>query len=108
MVTELLVAEGFAFSSTYPPDVKYQERFVAAQTSARNAARGLWGACLSAPVPPVVVQPTSPPSQGTNCHLPYQGACLMPNASDYDCAGEAAMGPSTQDQSALSDRTFTG
>jgi hypothetical protein len=28
-----------------------------------------------------------------NCHPSYQGACLNPNASDYDCAGGSGNGP---------------
>ncbi len=30
---------------------------------------------------------------GGNCHPSYQGACLDPNASDYDCAGGSGDGP---------------
>ena len=28
-----------------------------------------------------------------NCHPSYKGACLDPNASDYDCAGGSGNGP---------------
>ncbi len=51
MVNEALVANGFAQVSTYPPDVKYQERFVEAQRIARDAASGLWGKCAARPTP---------------------------------------------------------
>jgi len=44
-VNETLVKEGYAFSSTYPPDIKYQDRFAKAEKAAREADRGLWGAC---------------------------------------------------------------
>ena len=44
MINETLVREGYARASTYPPDVKYQTLFQAAQTQARGAKRGLWGA----------------------------------------------------------------
>ena len=44
-VNEVLVKEGYAFSSTYPPDVKYQSIFVEAEKEAREANRGLWGLC---------------------------------------------------------------
>ena len=38
--------------------------------------------------------PTEPAStEQTNCHPSYQGACLDPNASDYDCAGGEGNGP---------------
>ncbi|MGH2697654.1 MAG: thermonuclease family protein, partial [Actinomycetota bacterium] len=42
-----LVARGFAQVSTYPPNLRYVERFVAAQHEARAANRGLWGGCPS-------------------------------------------------------------
>ncbi len=45
MVNEELVKEGFAFSLTYPPDVKYQERFLQAQRWAREQLQGLWKSC---------------------------------------------------------------
>ncbi len=38
-----LVGRGFAQVETDPPDVKYADRFVAAQRSAREAGIGLWG-----------------------------------------------------------------
>lgn len=40
-----LVRQGFAYSYSYPPDIKYQDQFVKAQQEAREAKRGLWGAC---------------------------------------------------------------
>ena len=42
-VNEYLVREGYAQVSTYPPDVKYEERFLDAQRIAVNEERGLWG-----------------------------------------------------------------
>lgn len=44
MVNEMLVAEGYANVSTYPPDVRYTERFRTAEAAARAAGKGLWGA----------------------------------------------------------------
>ncbi len=38
-----LVRRGFAQVETDPPDVKYADRFVAAQRAARAAGLGLWG-----------------------------------------------------------------
>ncbi len=40
-----LVRLGYAQAVTYPPDVKYQELFLALEREARAAGRGLWGAC---------------------------------------------------------------
>ncbi len=44
-VNDYLVREGFAQVDTFPPDVKYRERFVAAQKEARENNKGLWARC---------------------------------------------------------------
>lgn len=44
-VNELLVREGYAKSRSYPPDVKYQEKFRSAQNQARQEGKGLWKEC---------------------------------------------------------------
>ena len=43
MFNETLLEEGYAQVATFPPNVKYQERFLKAQREAREANRGLWG-----------------------------------------------------------------
>lgn len=43
MINQLLVSDGYAVARSYPPDVKYQEIFVAAEQSARQSKQGLWG-----------------------------------------------------------------
>jgi len=43
MVNAELVRMGFAQASTWPPDVRYQDLFLALQAEARAAGRGLWG-----------------------------------------------------------------
>lgn len=42
LVNEALVLAGLATVDTFPPDVKYVERFRAAQAAAREAGRGIW------------------------------------------------------------------
>jgi len=44
-VNELLLKEGYAQVTTYPPDVAHVETYLAAQREAREAGRGLWGGC---------------------------------------------------------------
>lgn len=41
-INEQLVREGYALSSSYPPDVKYQEKFKTAEEAARTDKKGLW------------------------------------------------------------------
>jgi micrococcal nuclease len=45
LFNEVLVANGFAQITTFPPNVKYVDRFLAAQRSARAARLGLWRTC---------------------------------------------------------------
>lgn len=92
MVNETLVREGYAVSSTFPPDVKYQDRFLQAQTEARDANRGLWAACGGADTP--LVQPTlAPPAQAGDCEPSYPDVCIPIGSADYDCAGGSGNGP---------------
>jgi micrococcal nuclease len=43
MFNETLLREGYAQVATFPPNVKYVDRFLSAQREAREANRGLWG-----------------------------------------------------------------
>ena len=60
-----LVKQGFATSYTYPPDIKYQEEFLAAEKEARENKLGLWKACPVVASPTVKVQET----QNTDCNI---------------------------------------
>lgn len=48
-VNELLVKEGFAHASSYPPDVKYQDLLNSAQKEAQSQNMGLWAGCNGEP-----------------------------------------------------------
>jgi micrococcal nuclease len=43
LFNETLVREGLAQVATFPPNTKYEERFLAAQEEARDANLGIWG-----------------------------------------------------------------
>jgi len=43
MFNETLLEEGYAQVATFPPNVRYVDRFLAAQEEARAAALGIWG-----------------------------------------------------------------
>ncbi len=47
MVNEMLVREGYAYASTFPPDVKYADLFRQAQQEAMKNNQGLWKSCSS-------------------------------------------------------------
>ncbi|MCF0149832.1 MAG: thermonuclease family protein [Firmicutes bacterium] len=42
MVQELLLSDGMAQVSTYPPNVKYEDRFLKLQRKARSEKKGFW------------------------------------------------------------------
>lgn len=50
MFNEVLLSDGYAQIATYPPNVRYVERFQVAQQEAREAERGLWGVIEEEPV----------------------------------------------------------
>ena len=43
VLVNLVVRMGFAHVTTFPPDVKYADRLLAALDEARTAGVGLWG-----------------------------------------------------------------
>lgn len=45
LVNDFLVRQGYARTSSYPPDVKYQSQLNSAQKEARENLRGLWNSC---------------------------------------------------------------
>lgn len=63
-VNNILVLEGYAHSSSYPPDIKYQEIFKKSQQEASANNRGLWAGCQTAPTAAPVVQQTAPQTSG--------------------------------------------
>ena len=44
-INEYLIEYGYGTVITYPPDVKYHDKFVDAQRIAQKEERGLWGEC---------------------------------------------------------------
>ncbi len=67
LLNEYLVREGFAQVSTYPPDVKYAERLLAAQRLAVEEKKGMWGGECTPIVPtvsptPMVSTPSATPT----------------------------------------------
>ncbi len=64
-VNDYLVRSGYAKVMTYPPDVKYNDKFLESEKYARENNLGLWSKCNNTtPIRSDVVSPT-PSSQGT-------------------------------------------
>lgn len=49
LVNLLLVKQGYAVASSYPPDIAKQEQFRQAESEARQAGAGLWSSCSTTP-----------------------------------------------------------
>jgi len=61
-INKILVREGFAKVATYPPDIKYKDKFIEAERAAREENKGLWGeACKVTPKPAVKSVSTTAP-----------------------------------------------
>ena len=75
-VNEYLVKEGYAQSSTYPPDVKYQDLFLQAQKEARENNKGLWRVCSNSEEAEIKPISTQAPVQSTN----------TPQGNSYNCS----------------------
>ena len=45
LFNEAILREGYAVVATFPPNVRYVERFIEAQRAARDDGAGLWGEC---------------------------------------------------------------
>lgn len=85
MVNAKLLYQGFAVLLTISPNVGYVDFFTGFQADAKKAGKRLWE-------PPPAPKKTTG-GGGSNCHPNYSGACLDPDASDYDCAGGSGNGP---------------
>jgi micrococcal nuclease len=45
LTNELLVRDGYEVVTTFPPNVRYVDRFLEAERAARDEGAGLWSAC---------------------------------------------------------------
>lgn len=84
LFNELLVAKGYGVVSTYPPNVKYVDEFVAAQRAARNGDLGLWKACADESGEGSGNGGGSGGGSGT-CDPSYPDDCIPPYPPDLDC-----------------------
>lgn len=82
LFNEVLVARGYASVSTFPPNVRYAERFVDAQRRAREAGRGFWSVCAG---------DGGADGDGARCDASYPTVCIPPPPPDLDCADVAAV-----------------
>jgi hypothetical protein len=93
-----LASHGLKLRVRYRPTARFAAGTVISQSRrigvgvARSSAITLVIA-KALPPPPTTQPPPPPTTPSRNCHPSYEGACLDPTASDYDCAGGSGNGP---------------
>jgi len=109
LVNEAIVRSGYAAQSTFPPDVKYEERIQEAARFARAHGCGLWSACgtdargdtnelagVEIETPAGERTPRTPVQRQTEvidsaggvagCDPAYPDLCIPPPPPDLDCS----------------------
>jgi endonuclease YncB( thermonuclease family) len=86
MVNEELLRQGYAQVATYPPDVSYQDRFLAVQQEAQTSGLGLWGGVVTAPEP--VENTPEPTAAGVQAqvviqHIFFDGLVSRVESDEY-------------------------
>ena len=74
LINQKLVEQGFAKSYSYPPNIKYQDKFVAAEKKARTDKLGLWTACPLGITPAATAVTSATATQPTSTSNP---ACAI-------------------------------
>lgn len=98
LFNEQILNDGYAAVSTYPPNVKYVDRFLVAQREARESDRGLWARCGGVDK---AIERSSGGGAANNlaggsssgskgCDAAYSGACIPSYPPDIDCGDVAA------------------
>ena len=78
LINEKLVRDGYARVYTYPPDVKYNDKFLESEKYASENNLGLWSACVSDPTPTSRVSNIQPSqSSGGNFSCDCSRSCVQ-------------------------------
>jgi len=100
LINQTLVEQGFAKSYSYPPDIKYQDRFVAAEKKAREDKLGLWTACVStnATVAPTTAISPAAQSSASNPSCTIKGNISASGEKIYHPQGCGSYSKTTIDE----------
>ncbi len=105
LVNAELVRQGFAQVSTYPPDVKYVDRLLAAQDAAQASGANLWG-----PTPSATPSPTPSPTPTplpTAAPTPSPAPTAAPVAMVDDTALRVTIGTRQRFEGRIGQYTWT-
>lgn len=83
-----MIAQGFAYESTYDNPYVYQSEFRQAEREAREAQRGLWSpdTCDGQSELPTEQPTTSDSATGDECDPAYPDVCIPPPPPALDCS----------------------
>jgi len=98
LINQALVDQGYAKSYSYPPDVKYQDKFVAAEKKAREDKLGLWTACTS-DTTTVAPATTQTPSSTSDPSCTIKGNISSSGEKIYHMQGCGSYSKTTIDES---------
>lgn len=87
LINQELVAQGFAKSYSYPPDIKYQDKFVAAEKRAREDKLGLWTACASVATPTTTIPSPAAQTSASNSSCTIKGNISASGEKIYHLQG---------------------
>jgi len=85
LVNQILVENGFAKVSIYPPNVKFETLLITAEAFAEAEGKGLWGACSDPRPTDYDKGVTGTGNAGSNCSPAYPTLCLHSPLHDLDC-----------------------
>jgi micrococcal nuclease len=94
-----LVRQGFAYSYSYPPDIKYQEQIVAAQKEAENSKNGLWIACPLGKSQPVATSQEATAKENTSGDCTIKGNISTTGEKIYHLVGCGSYAKTTIEES---------
>lgn len=87
LYNRLMIEDGYAHEYTYSIPYRYQDAFIAAERSARDAQRGLWSpATCAGDTTTLATSGVVPPGSSSGCDPSYPGVCIPAPPPDLDCA----------------------
>ncbi|MFA6405438.1 MAG: thermonuclease family protein [Candidatus Paceibacterota bacterium] len=99
LINQVLVEQGYAKSYSYPPDVKYQDKFVAAEKQARENKLGLWTACTSETTTTTVPSTTQTSSSASDPSCTIKGNISSSGEKIYHMQGCGSYAKTVIDES---------
>ena len=87
LINQELVAQGFASSYSYPPDIARQDLFVVAEKKAREEKLGLWSACASGTAPITTTSSSITQSSAPNLSCTIKGNISASGEKIYHLEG---------------------